>query len=143
MAATGHDALNRTVEKTTQLRREVEVAYGWPPERRGQSFAALRAVLHAIRDRLTVHEAADFAGPLPMLVRGLYYEGWQPAKVPMKSSKHDFLERIQETFNYAAEGGTELLVERVVLALSHHIPEGEWDDVRVMLPKDLADVLPT
>jgi uncharacterized protein (DUF2267 family) len=47
-----------TVERTNRVLKDIEHAYGWPKERRNQSYAALRAVLHTLRDRLTVDEAA-------------------------------------------------------------------------------------
>ena len=44
----------------------------------------MRATLHALRDRLTVEEAAQFAAQLPMLIRGFYYEGWNPTDKPVR-----------------------------------------------------------
>ena len=38
----------------------------------------LRAVLHAVRDRLTVDETAQ----LSELIRGIYYELWDPSTAP-------------------------------------------------------------
>src|SRR2546430_3210653 len=48
-----------TIEKTNKVLKDIEESYGWPRERRRQSYDALRAVLHALRDRLVVTEAAD------------------------------------------------------------------------------------
>jgi len=131
-----------TIEKTNQVLNEIERLYGWPQERRQQSYLALRAVLHALRDRLTVQEASDLAAQLPMLIRGLYYDGWNPAKVPVKMDREEFLARIRQEFPYDVEGGTEVLVERVLQALRRFITEGEWEDVRSSMPKDLAAILP-
>jgi uncharacterized protein (DUF2267 family) len=39
-------------------------------------------------------------------------------------------------------GGIERLLDTVVEALRRRITEGEWEDVRTSLPKDLAAVLP-
>src|SRR5690606_28951800 len=73
MGATGHSTFDKTVDKTNHVLKEIEQAYGWPKERRNHSYDALRAVLHALRDRLTVDECADLAAQLPLLVRGVYY----------------------------------------------------------------------
>jgi uncharacterized protein (DUF2267 family) len=53
--------------------------------KRNQSYSALRAVLHALRDRLTVAETAHLSAQLPMLIRGIYFKGWDPTKVPVRS----------------------------------------------------------
>jgi len=39
-----------------------------------RAYNALRAVLHALRDRLTTEEIAQFGAQLPTFVRGVYYE---------------------------------------------------------------------
>jgi uncharacterized protein (DUF2267 family) len=130
-----------TIEKTNQVLKEIEEAYGWSSERRSQSYLALRTVLHTLRDRLTVQEASDLAAQLPMLMRGIFYEGWDPARVPIKMDREEFLERIREEFTYEVEGGVELLVQRVVQAVRRFVTDGEWDDVLATLPRDLAGLL--
>ena len=80
MVDTGFATFSTTVDKTNRVLKEIERAYGWPQDRRNQSYTALRAVLHALRDRLTVEESAQFAAQLPMLIRGLYYGGWDPSR---------------------------------------------------------------
>jgi uncharacterized protein (DUF2267 family) len=122
--------------------REIEEAYGWPKERRNQSYAALRAVLHAVRDRLTVEETAQLGAQLPMLVRGIFYAEWDPSKVPMKQNREDFMQRIREQFPYQIEGGIEQLERTVLQALRRHITDGEWGDIKSAMPKDLAAALP-
>jgi uncharacterized protein (DUF2267 family) len=43
----------------------------------------LRATLHALRDRLIIDEVAQLSAQLPMLIRGLYYKGWDPTKTAL------------------------------------------------------------
>src|SRR3982074_2193807 len=105
MADTGFSSFNTTVEKTNLILRQIEETYGWPKERRNQSYAALRAVLHALRDRLTVDEAAHLSARLPMLVRGIYYDGWDPSRVPKKMHRDDFLDQIRKEMPYEVKGG--------------------------------------
>ena len=62
MSATGYATFDTTLAKTNGILKQVEQAYNWPRERRNRSYNALRAVLHAVRDRLTVEEAAQVMG---------------------------------------------------------------------------------
>ena len=142
MTTTGLAAFDATIEKTNRVLRSVEETYGWPNDRRQQSYDAVRAVLHTLRDRLTVQEASDLGAQLPMLLRGVYYEGWKPSKVPVKMHRQDFLERVRAGFSYEVDGGTERLVQTVIDSLRLHITEGEWDDVKSTLPRDLVEILP-
>lgn len=142
MSDSGYSTFSTTVDKTNHVLNEIEHAYGWPKERRNQSYAALRAVLHALRDRLTVDEAAQLSAQLPMLIRGIYFAGWDPSKVPVKMKKEEFLERIQREFPYEVEGGLEPLVQNVLRALKGHVSEGEWEDIRSSMPRELATILP-
>lgn len=141
MGDTGFSSFNTTVEKTNLILKQIEEAYGWPKERRNQSYAALKAVLHALRDRLTVQEGAHFAAQLPILVRGVYYHAWDPSRVPVKMKRQEFLQRVANEFPFEIEGGTERLVHTVLQALRRYITEGEWENVQASVPRDLAALL--
>jgi uncharacterized protein (DUF2267 family) len=142
MVATGYPSVDTTVDKTNRVLKEIEQAYGWPKERRNQSYAALRAVLHTLRDRLTVEECAQFAAQLPTLIRGIYYEGWDPSRVPVKMDADEFLSRIRQALRYEVQGGIQPLARTVLRALRNHVTEGEWDDIKASLPNELAGILP-
>jgi uncharacterized protein (DUF2267 family) len=142
MSDTGYPAFSTTVDKTNRVLRRIEDAYGWPKDRREQSYDALRAVLHTMRDRLTVEEASDLAAQLPMLIRGLYYEGWNPSKVPVKMNRDEFFLRIRQEFPWQIEGSIQDLVRTVLEALSPYITQGELEDIKANMPKELAAVLP-
>jgi uncharacterized protein (DUF2267 family) len=53
------------------------------------AYNALRAVLHALRDRLTPEQAVHLGAQLPILVRGVYYEGWRLAATPTGERQAD------------------------------------------------------
>ncbi|MFI6763153.1 DUF2267 domain-containing protein [Micromonospora sp. NPDC050417] len=142
MANNPYATFEASIEKTNLILQEIEQAYGWPKQRRNQSYAALRTVLQLLRDRLPVQESVQFAAQLPTLVRGVYFEGWEPSDVPIKLNRDDFLYEVGQGFPYEVEGGPEGVVQTVLDALRRHISQGEWDDVRSTMPKDLQPIIP-
>ncbi|MYS22729.1 Uncharacterized conserved protein, DUF2267 family [Streptomyces sp. DvalAA-14] len=142
MAETGLSSFNVTVDTTNTLLHHIERAQGWPKEQRHQSYSALRATLHALRDRLTVEETAHLAAQLPLLVRGIYYDRWDPSRVPVKMDKDEFLARVGAEFPHQVDGGMEELAKNVLRALKAHISEGEWHNIGSVLPRDLQQLLP-
>ena len=88
------------------------------------------------------NESAEFAQQLPVLVRGIYFDGWQPADVPIKLNRDDFLYEVRQGFPYDAEGGPERVTQVVLDTLRRHVTQGEWQDVKASMPKDLATLMP-
>jgi uncharacterized protein (DUF2267 family) len=74
MSATALDVFETTVNKTNRWLNELMQIMGLKD--RQKAYLALRAVLHALRDRLTLEQVAQLGAQLPMLIRGFYYEGW-------------------------------------------------------------------
>ena len=93
------------------------------------AYSVLRSVLHQLRDRLTLEEAVDLGAQLPLIVRGLYFEGWRPHHVPRKiRSKQKFLDELSEEllpFTFPVEWA----VTSVFALLAHHCDPGEIADV--------------
>ncbi|HYZ58643.1 MAG TPA: DUF2267 domain-containing protein [Nitrososphaeraceae archaeon] len=140
MTTTGLDAFDKTIHKTNTLLKQIETELGWENQR-NMSYAVFRAVLHALRDRLTVQEAADLAAQLPLLVQGIFYDGWNPSSVPKKIHKDEFLEEIRKNFTFSIDRSINEVVIVVLSVLRKHVSEGELEDVLSVLPKDLSSML--
>ena len=141
MSATGLDAFDTTIQKTNVWLNDLERQAGFPNRR--AAYQALRATLHALRDRLILDEVAQLAAQLPMLIRGLYYEGWDPTGKPLRLRHRDeFLERIAEELRGTDRTDPELAARGVFAVLAHRISEGEMEDVRQLLPAKLQDLWP-
>ncbi|MGW3645603.1 DUF2267 domain-containing protein [Streptomyces sp. NPDC000878] len=111
-------------------------------ERRKQSYAALRAVLHPLRYRLPVETAVQFGAQLPTIVRGIYYDGRKPGVTPVKMSNEEFFARVRSEFPYAVEGGSEKQVRTVLKSLERHVSAGEWQHLKSRVPNSLAALPP-
>jgi uncharacterized protein (DUF2267 family) len=101
----------------------------------------LRSFLHVLRDRLVVDEAAQVGAQLPMLIRGLYYEGWDPSRTPEKLGRQEFLGRFVGEAALPDQVPPENALRAAARTLRRHITEGEYRDVLVSLPADLQDLL--
>jgi uncharacterized protein (DUF2267 family) len=143
MSDTGLATFTATLQKTNEVLGDIEEAFGWSKGLREQSYSTMRAVLHAIRDRLTVQESAQLAAQLPILIRGIFFEGWDPDRVPAKMHREEFLDRVRRELDFdpAAAGGLENIVKTVVSALSRFITAGELEDVKAAMPRDIADLV--
>jgi len=79
---------------------------------------------------------------LPLLVRGVYYEGWDPSRVPVKMDKEEFLQHVRRGFPHEVDGGMERLVSTVLQALRRYVTEGEWEDIKSSISRDLRPLIP-
>ena len=133
MSTTTVGAFDRTLHKANIWLKDVMVQLDWQDYQR--AYRALRAVLHALRDRLTIEEATDLGAQLPMLVRGIYYEGWNPTHTPVAARRRDeFLRDVAVEFGGDLDLDTEPIARAVFSVLEQHVTEGEIDDVRQALP---------
>jgi len=140
MSVTGLDVFDRTVHKTNSwLNDLIEVLGGGATKH--QAYSAMRATLHALRDRLTVEEVAQLAAQLPMLVRGFYYEGWNPTGKPLRERSYEgFLAGV--AIELPNELDPEDAVRAVFAVLADRVSEGEIDDVTHVLPTSLNVLWP-
>jgi len=137
-----HEVFASTIQKTHELLKEIEEEFNWQ-DRPQQAYVALRVVLHTLRDRLTTHEIAQLGARLPMLIRGVYYDGWKPAEKPHKYSREEFLNKIQQEFQFSIDRPIADLVRTVLQVLHKHISAGEMGDIRTILSKEFRDLLPS
>jgi uncharacterized protein (DUF2267 family) len=137
---TGLEVFDETVQQTNIWLKEVMDEVG--PDRK-RAYRATRADLHALRDRLVVDEAAHLGAQLPMLLRGIYYEGWKPSAVPTGERSNDaFLQKISDELQDIRPINAQAATEAVFRTLSKHVTQGEIDDVKGMLPEDIREIWP-
>ncbi|MEA3182856.1 MAG: hypothetical protein QOI59_6379 [Gammaproteobacteria bacterium] len=141
MSMPGLKVFDATLQKTYQWLNELMQLLDWGDK--NKAYLALRATLHELRDCLTTQEVAQLAAQLPMLVRGFYYEGWNPAGKPEKErSEEQFLAHIARYFQDAEDVNPERVARAVFTVLANHVSEGEIEDVRQVLPSGVRRLWP-
>jgi uncharacterized protein (DUF2267 family) len=109
---------------------------------RQHAWHVLRAGLHALRDRLTVEEVAQLSAQLPLLIRGLYYEGWVPTGKPLRiRHRGEFLALVREKYAPRCDTSAEDIVRALFRVMERHVSGGELTDIMLTLPTELVDLV--
>ncbi|OLB97969.1 MAG: hypothetical protein AUH30_09265 [Candidatus Rokubacteria bacterium 13_1_40CM_68_15] len=141
MATTGLDVFDRTLHKTHGWLNDLMRELGWQEKHR--AYLALRATLHALRDWMTIEEVAQLGAQLPMLIRGFYYDAWDPTGKPVRERrKEEFLGRIAQEFRGGERIDPEPVARAVFAVLERRITEGEIEDVKHVLPAEIRSLWP-
>ncbi len=91
MSSTGISSHDQSIDKANTWLAEIADEFGTGDRR--FAYQVTRAWLHALRDRLPVTIAANFAAQLPELLRGAFYGGWSPSQVPVKLGSREYVQR--------------------------------------------------
>jgi uncharacterized protein (DUF2267 family) len=111
------------------------------PEEAGRTLHALRAGLHAIRDRLPASEVVDLGAQLPELLRGIYYEGWRFANDPTRiRNRGEMLARVQRELAPDSRFSALAVLHAVIELLCAHVSAGELSHVISTLPRSIAEL---
>lgn len=141
MSASGLEILDTSVQKTNVWLKELMA--GLETADRHKAYMALKSTLHALRDRLSIEEAAQLGAQLPMIVRGLFYEGWRPAVRPDRASSwENFMKPVYLAVCQDGSCTPEEVVSAVFDVLSRHVTSGEIDDVIAQLPHEIRSLWP-
>lgn len=131
MSAAGLDVFDKTLQATNIWLDEIMRDLG--PDRQ-LAWKVLSVVLHTLRDRLPVELAAHLGAQLPLLIRGAYYDQYQPAHQPNDGGAEDFVARVAKSLSGVRPVGPEQAVRTVFAVLSRHVSEGQISNVRNSLP---------
>jgi nucleotide-binding universal stress UspA family protein/uncharacterized protein (DUF2267 family) len=129
--------VERTLRTTNRWLRDVRMGLG---ERHcHHAFRVLRAVLHALRNRLSIAHVAMLGAQLPLFLRGVMYEGWDPFSKPDRH-KADFVmevtaELAPEPLEYPEEA-----IQAVFTALGNHLTRGEVAKLKRALPHGIREL---
>ena len=123
--------LDHGIDKTIQWLADAADEFG--TEDRRFAYRVTRAWLYTLRDRLPVPIAAHFAAQLPEPLRGAFYDGWNPSRVPVKYGPAEYARR------FARDAGIgDIDVPRaaslVAPVVRRHVSSGALDEALHALP---------
>jgi uncharacterized protein (DUF2267 family) len=138
--SSGHEPqpaiIERSVEKANIWLKDIAIELGDGDLQ--YAYRVLRAVLHVLRDRLTIEVAAKFAAQLPTLIRGIYFEGWDPSSTPMPPHTVDtFLDHVVSEGRFSGETEASVAVTAVAAVLSKRLTRDEVDVILAVMPEKL------
>lgn len=140
--STGLPVFDTTLQESNEWLKEITGKL--QPCDRHQAYAALRAVLHSLRDRLPMEGVLGLSAQLPMLLRGVFLEGWRPVGAP--NDIRDplvFAGDVQRQLppNFPREPNA--AVEAVFAVLEHRLDPGEVQKLLKYLPTPLRTYWPS
>ena len=107
----------------------------------------LRAVLHTLRDIIPMEESLQFIAQLPLVLKGVYVDGWTPQKKHEKIRTIDvFVEKVFERaaisprIHFHGFDTEEDIVKSVLRVLKRHVSSGEIADIQSGMPRKLLEL---
>ncbi len=141
MSAKGLEVIDHTVQLTHEWINELADRLDWSSQR--DALRLLRVTLHQIRDHLLVDEVAQLAAQLPLLIRGMFFEGWVPKNTPVKQRHlQDFISDIEQHVGSVADYRGSEDIQKVFKLINANISRGEILDVRASLPEEIRSFWP-
>ncbi|MFW5679550.1 MAG: DUF2267 domain-containing protein [Pseudomonadota bacterium] len=142
MSASGLEVFDRTVQTANIWLNEVGAHDGIGPDKQ-RAYHALRAVLFALRDRLSIEEAFHVSAQLPLLIRGIFWESYRPTDKPERfRTREEFLDKVQDNIGQIPPMNAEEASRAVFAVLARHLEGGEIEDVRHLLPEHIRQLFP-
>lgn len=119
----------------------IEEACHWDEYNQKKAFAALRAVLHELRDLLPLEYAAQLSAQLPLVIRGIFFENWHPRFIPKQEiRKDDFLCAIGETLYPYQDMDVEETARCILQVLGDRLPDGLLEDIILQTPSEIQEL---
>ena len=138
MSSTGVAHLDASLDKANAWLTDIDAGFGTSD--RHLAYRVLRAWLHCLRDRLSVEVAAHFAAQLPELLRGVFYDGWNPSRVPQKYDRAEYIARFAREARVRDSDAVKSV--RIVSAVAgHHMSAGIVAEAFGLLPASLRELL--
>jgi uncharacterized protein (DUF2267 family) len=105
----------------------------------------LRNVLHTVREILTPEESSHLIAQLPLLIKGVYVDGWKMQTTKRIRSREEFLERLRSKSDLpqtdlSSDEEAINKVQAVLYVLQKYVSAGEMAHIINQFPAGLAEL---
>ena len=135
------------INKANTFIKEVAIEIG-EPDNKDKAGRVLRAVLHALRSRLTAEESIHMLAQLPLLIKGVFVDGWHLSPINHEEPTYsDFLSEVKKYGGVLGEKDFDndensiRMIRGVLHVLRKYMSEGEMRNLKFQLPEEIAEVI--
>ncbi len=108
----------------------------------------LRAVLHGLRNHLSIQESMQLLAQLPMALKGIYVDQWDISKTtPRIHHLSGFLEEIRNIdkglagYDFGNDENAARVVKAVFRTMAMYVSGGELENIIGMLPREIQQFM--
>jgi uncharacterized protein (DUF2267 family) len=132
------------VEEVNHFLRQVATELG-NPEDTDHAGRVTIAVLHTLRERISVEESIHLISQLPIILKGIYVDGWDISREMSEADTLDeFLEGIRQNAprtqarDFGNDQEAREKVKAILRVMRNYISTGEMNHIREQLPDRLG-----
>lgn len=135
------------IAKANGFLKDIAIEIG-EPENKAKAGRVLRAVLYALRDRFTAEESIHFVAHLPILIKGIYVDGWHLTRLGEHTNCLSTLLMDVKSYGFNGKNGdfsnddkSLAMIRAVLRVLKRYIRDGEIHHLKVLMPEQIKDVI--
>jgi uncharacterized protein (DUF2267 family) len=131
--------------KGNEIVKQIAQALG-DPDGIDRAASILRSVLHALRNVMIPEEAVQFMAQLPVVLKGVFVDGWDLQQKKKVRNMQEFLEEARKASGIAAardfgnDQEAKRTIKEVINVLTRHFSEGQVEQTKDVLPKHLQEL---
>ena len=133
------DAFDSSLQKSNLWLKDVQQAARL--RSRFQAYSAVRVVLHALRDCLPAAHAVKLSAQMPLLLKGIFFDGWRLAPKPHRLDRDQFFGRLRNELAVQPEIDPSLALEAVIVCLYRHLSPDAIDRALFVLPREIRTLI--
>jgi uncharacterized protein (DUF2267 family) len=138
---------DKFAQEGNQFIRQLASKLGHPDEI-GRTGIVLRAVLHSLRDSITVSESLNLLAQLPTALKVVYVDNWKYLESPVRMNKmKDLTDAVESQQRQLGEQEfswnktTEEIIHIVLSKIAEYLSDGQLEHIAAQMPEELKDFI--